>query len=381
VTVECQDMERHVAGLLAAAESLPELGHTFRKGLQRHVGISALNYLPFLGNVVDLSGAVAWSQECNPAEIWESFWHSLPLIEKDLPRLSDFFRQPGRLVEAHKLLSLREFHRTEAYNEFYRRHYIEWQLCMGMGSLECPIGFVDICRGPGDPPFQPDEVQRARRLLALLEQSLRTFLVFGRKTAPADTLLDALELGLPVAAALFDARGCLLWMSQEARLRLTRSTYQLAGRHVVTRALPTLQTMQRLAMEVAAHPELASVPAWLHRAHLVQPGEMIVARRIQRQAGASSLVLVAITASDQQPKDMDVSVDELKGQGLTAREAEVARLAVLGFAVANIAAELNIAESTVQTYVRRIYRKLDVSNRADLVRRVLSCNGDLLRFQ
>jgi DNA-binding CsgD family transcriptional regulator len=60
------------------------------------------------------------------------------------------------------------------------------------------------------------------------------------------------------------------------------------------------------------------------------------------------------------------------GQRLSAREREVARLIVHGFASANIAARTGLSEPTVRTYIRRIYRKLDVCNRADLVRKILT---------
>jgi DNA-binding CsgD family transcriptional regulator len=54
--------------------------------------------------------------------------------------------------------------------------------------------------------------------------------------------------------------------------------------------------------------------------------------------------------------------------GLSTRERAVARLLIKGYEVVNIAAIFNIAETTVQTYVRRLYGKLGAHNRADVVR-------------
>ncbi|QUJ77928.1 response regulator transcription factor [Sulfitobacter albidus] len=50
---------------------------------------------------------------------------------------------------------------------------------------------------------------------------------------------------------------------------------------------------------------------------------------------------------------------------LTPRETEVLRLIAQGFRVGEAAPELGIAESTVITHIKSIYRKLEVSNRAE----------------
>ncbi|WP_394834216.1 helix-turn-helix transcriptional regulator [Pendulispora rubella] len=53
---------------------------------------------------------------------------------------------------------------------------------------------------------------------------------------------------------------------------------------------------------------------------------------------------------------------------LSVRERETARLLVAGYSIVNITAILGLSENTVRTYARRLYKKLAVSNRADLVR-------------
>lgn len=58
--------------------------------------------------------------------------------------------------------------------------------------------------------------------------------------------------------------------------------------------------------------------------------------------------------------------------GLSKREREIARLLVAGYSGVNVAAIAGLSENTVRTYVRRLYAKLGVSNRADLVRKLVS---------
>jgi DNA-binding CsgD family transcriptional regulator len=57
---------------------------------------------------------------------------------------------------------------------------------------------------------------------------------------------------------------------------------------------------------------------------------------------------------------------------LSEQERMVARLLVRGYQPLNIGALTGISEHTVRTYIRRIYKKLRVSSRADLVRMLLT---------
>lgn len=59
-------------------------------------------------------------------------------------------------------------------------------------------------------------------------------------------------------------------------------------------------------------------------------------------------------------------------EGLSKREREIARLLVAGYSGVNVAAIAGLSENTVRTYVRRLYQKLGVANRADLVRKLMS---------
>ena len=56
---------------------------------------------------------------------------------------------------------------------------------------------------------------------------------------------------------------------------------------------------------------------------------------------------------------------------LSGREWQVAQLLADGYSHVNIGARCELAASTVRTYVRRIYAKLGICNRADLVRELL----------
>jgi two-component system, NarL family, nitrate/nitrite response regulator NarL len=57
--------------------------------------------------------------------------------------------------------------------------------------------------------------------------------------------------------------------------------------------------------------------------------------------------------------------EQRHGPALSKRELEVLELLVHGHTYADVAQALGIAEGTVQTYVKRIYEKLDVSTKAE----------------
>ncbi len=59
-------------------------------------------------------------------------------------------------------------------------------------------------------------------------------------------------------------------------------------------------------------------------------------------------------------------------EGLSKREREIARLLVSGYSGVNVAALSGLSENTVRTYVRRLYGKLGVTNRAELVLKLLT---------
>lgn len=54
---------------------------------------------------------------------------------------------------------------------------------------------------------------------------------------------------------------------------------------------------------------------------------------------------------------------------LSTRERQIAQLLATGYSTVNAAAILSLSENTIRTYVRRLYRKLEITNRADLTRK------------
>lgn len=67
--------------------------------------------------------------------------------------------------------------------------------------------------------------------------------------------------------------------------------------------------------------------------------------------------------------------DESRLASLSLREHEVARGVVAGLRNRNIARELSISENTVKFHLRKIFRKLDVTSRAELATLAIKLGG------
>ena len=67
------------------------------------------------------------------------------------------------------------------------------------------------------------------------------------------------------------------------------------------------------------------------------------------------------------PPVNDGLVQDVQGKGLTERELEILRWVTLGKTNPEIGTILNLSEFTVKNHLKRIFKKLDVLNRAQAV--------------
>jgi len=61
----------------------------------------------------------------------------------------------------------------------------------------------------------------------------------------------------------------------------------------------------------------------------------------------------------------------LSGTALTPREVQIADLIMRGLSNPQIARRLNITTSTLRTHIKRIYRKVDVHSKSELILQVI----------
>lgn len=90
-------------------------------------------------------------------------------------------------------------------------------------------------------------------------------------------------------------------------------------------------------------------------------------------AGGSRVIAVTIRELD---RDLDAIPDLCRLYGLTRAEQEITRKMLQGHSVAEIAAELNKAELTVRTHIKRLYVKLNVRTKEQLFAIILKLMVD-----
>ncbi len=94
-------------------------------------------------------------------------------------------------------------------------------------------------------------------------------------------------------------------------------------------------------------------------------GPRAVYRELTEEQGAMNL---SAASDDEEPSTEDVVSESLHGTQITKREHEVLLLILNRWSNRDIARHLDIAEVTVKKHLTSIYRKLRITNRAELVR-------------
>ncbi|MBM9507549.1 helix-turn-helix transcriptional regulator [Actinacidiphila acididurans] len=214
-------------------------------------------------------------------------------------------------------------------------------------------GLLALCREAGAPPFTAADVDLAAAAVAPTTTALRRSLLVSGAAADDGEVPDA--AGLVV-------------LDDDRRVRMSTSTAE--------RWLGLVQEAR--AGGDAGHPR--ALGALAGRARTAGPGVQVRSRALTRtgqwvtlsgwreKAGAEELTYVALTPST--PGELTAIV--LDAYGLTPRERDVAQRVLLGRSTAEVAAELHIAEYTVQDHLRKVFDKAGVRSRREF-------SGELFR--
>lgn len=153
----------------------------------------------------------------------------------------------------------------------------------------------------------------------------------------------------------------------------------LSGVECVAKITPTLPKTQILMLTVYQNPEMifSALAAGAHGYLLkpVLPEHLLKAVREIREGGVPMSPTIArkvLSSFHQRPNGAPVDpVDPMESgvHQLGPREKQVLDFLVMGYSYKEIASELNIGVSTVGTYVQRIYEKLHVRSRRDILSR------------
>jgi len=353
---------------LAGATSVHEIGRLVMDAAGRLIGFSSAQFAPLSGETGVEDGAI-YHCEVGPNEVHlERFVETFPLMQKEILSLAELLAREGRSCNLEQRLSPREYRATRVYNEYMRPFRVEREIVVAMGDTRQPLGFICTSRSAREKEFTSKALVMLERIRDRAERALLALRTSGGTAEDIQEILFALDAGLPVASVLFDAAGHLLWLSQEAVIRLELVSGFLGSTRMIVRN-DQLEALRKIAVVAAASPATTVAGPYPQARQVLRPAERMTVRVLSRQ-GEPPTVLISILEA--LPAPFRREPGRTICPGLTTRENEVTLLAAQGYSVVNIAARLNIAEATVKTHLKRIYRKLDVCSRAELTWKLLS---------
>jgi len=361
---------------LARAQSTSEVCEIICGRLLELMPLSGLNVMSFGAANGEAPHSALYQRGVDVEEVRSRLAPGLQLLLAD-PKLPPLFAQPQRMLRVEQALGWEYWLRSVTYQEYFRLMTSARQLVVGLtDAAGTPTGFIAASRAENEEAL---DARQEAQLLACrdeAERALAPFAVSQDWGQPIDDILDAITTALPIPALLLAENGRVLWMNREAELRFGAVGFSVRGARFYATPGGLLAELVAVAMRevrrpgaLLGGPDCELSPSWLVR------GETLIVRRVALR-GAGSSVLVCLPASVPRHTEAHTSsapastASRFGFEGLSARETEVAALAADGFSVVAIAHRLGIAESTVSSHLKRVYRKLGVCSRVELVARL-----------
>ncbi len=220
-------------------------------------------------------------------------------------------------------------------------------------------GYLCLHREDGGLGFTVGEAATIARLGPHLAAGLRQALLLqapttGDPAAPGVVLL-ADDLSVIAVTAQAEYLLSLVESRPLQRLRLPVAVYAVAT---------ALAALERGTLRDAAQPATRIPTA-------AGPWLSLHASRLQASVGGGPIAVVVELAQAQATASLLLSA-----HGLTAREADVARLVLRGLSTTAIADTLHISANTVQDHLKAIFDKTGVRSRRDLVGHLLATHAN-----
>jgi DNA-binding CsgD family transcriptional regulator len=257
------------------------------------------------------------------------------------------------------------FHRSDQYNLIWRvlHYHTQLRLVVREGGNGRALGSANIFRSAGEAPFSVSERRRFAELEGFLAHALHHHSEAGAEVALSESgetgLIIADSTGRPVHFSSAGRR--LLFLAQFPRA-VADSEFQRLN----TLPSPVTRICRDLGRIFSDNP--AAVPP-TYRVRNVWGGFTFRAQWLKGDAPSSGQI--GITVSRQEP--VSVMLTRRIGEmPLSRRQAEVCFLMASGASNERIAEQLSISRHTAIAHGRWIYNKLNVENRAELVKKLLA---------
>lgn len=241
-------------------------------------------------------------------------------------------------------------------------------------SMEAPVriaghvaGTLNFARTADQPAFTDDDLRRAERASHVVGAALQRAVRFDAVEQRAGLLTDVLDQ-LDTALMISSLDGEQLYLNDAAQSAIDR-----AERPLISAAAPAVRT----ALEALRQRRDDRTAAAQHTLELSDHMAETSARAV-RLGDGDQFVLTFLgyrpVAGDRGEQPTGDSGQDLRAM-LSAREREVAELVARGLTTGEMSRELFISQNTVKQHLKRMFQKLEVHNRAQLVAALWSPEG------
>lgn len=275
-----------------------------------------------------------------------------------------FVRESNRAMQFDELLTVsrQRFLNHEFYHEVLSKLNFYRGLHVVAREQDQRLGALAMTRSARDPAFTSDDARQLERLSGFIAHALL------RKETRDYGWVESSDEGFAVT----DQQGNVEWASARARQflfmvangRVSSNTSSLE----VDPMLP--DPVRRICARLSAvrtEQSVAEPPVWHTDSHW---GRFVFrAHYLEPEREFEGPIAISIKRREPLPEKL---VRRIRDMPVTRRQAEVALFMALGHAYNEIAERLSITEHTAISHSRQIYNKLAVSNRSELLAKLLS---------
>lgn len=277
---------------------------------------------------------------------------------------------------------------TLPQSDFYRKlmqpNGIEHVVAMHFSEPNGAACFVGLMRSADQKNFSDAEKQLLLALRPHLEHALKVHALLKRNELEKEIYGEALNR-LTIGTVILDGRGKVLEVNRAARNILQRSScISLTDNHLVVAKSRYREEFNRLVNAAVAWREKQLPDTFVEALRVECPTGADVGLLIRtaptsgwyQNEGVPS-VIIHLEDFEQDQRAPEQIVARLFG--LTKSEARLAAMLASGLTLTDAAVKLNLTESSVRTYSKKIFAKMGVGRQAELVRLIMKSVALLAR--
>lgn len=366
---------------LRRSPSIDALGDALTAVSQRLVGVSGVAVVRPTAPVISPADIYATNAHDSRSRASAHMLEVMPLVERELEPFESIMASRQRSFDVAERYAPDRVRRSDVFNTLWRPLGIERQLVGLLGTARAPLGYICVTRSGSEAPFTRKALATLERVRQVVDAELSVSCQL--RSHGLEDALAALSTATPAPWLLFDAGGALLWMSGEARARLSTEAARI-GSSIALRHSETLERLQAW-VRAEVRTRRPAAPRARPPPRLALAGEQFMMRRFDVRSGralylvgfadpASGAGAAAAFGEGPSPEARIAQATQRaarisRRRGLSRRQAEVLLHVAVGKTNKAIASLLGCAENTVEFHVTALFLKLQCRSRGELIAR------------